>query len=86
MRDEIYQMLSMSLLRPSTEEDLDESVKELVDITLKLLDKDDDNKISFDDYKRAVLEDNLLLECLGPCLPSRKTLQIFIEKIMNSKE
>ena len=47
-----------------------ESVKELVEITLKKIDKDRDNRLSDDDFAAAVREDPLLLSCFGQIFPS----------------
>ncbi|KAJ8313915.1 hypothetical protein KUTeg_008476, partial [Tegillarca granosa] len=58
------------------EDDQDENVKELVDQTLKKLDKDHDNRVSQQDYEDAVKDDPLLLECFGPCLPTREFLAL----------
>ncbi|XP_047418646.1 EF-hand calcium-binding domain-containing protein 1-like [Sciurus carolinensis] len=67
-REEIFDMLKNSLYQ-SSEEENDEGVKELVDITIKKMDYDNDGKISFADFEKAVREDRLLLEVFGPCLP-----------------
>ncbi|KAF5927822.1 hypothetical protein HPG69_000728 [Diceros bicornis minor] len=68
-REEIFDMLKNSLHQASTEEETDEGIKELVDITLKKMDYDNDGKISFADFEKAVREERLLLEVFGPCLP-----------------
>uniref|UniRef100_UPI0035902CC0 calaxin-like isoform X2 n=1 Tax=Myxine glutinosa TaxID=7769 RepID=UPI0035902CC0 len=36
------------------------------------LDCDQDNKISFEDFKESVKKENLLLEAFGPCLPEHQ--------------
>ncbi|NXG61443.1 EFCB1 protein, partial [Hemiprocne comata] len=81
-REEIFQLLKNSLLKPSSEEDPDEGIKDLVDIALKkmasiyslgyLSDCDHDGKVSFLDFEKAVRDENLLLEAFGPCLPDIK--------------
>ncbi|XP_004389722.1 EF-hand calcium-binding domain-containing protein 1-like [Trichechus manatus latirostris] len=68
-QDEIFDMLKNSLYQQSSEEETDEGVKELVEITMKKMDYDNDGKISFADFERAVKNDRLLLEVFGPCLP-----------------
>ena len=35
-------------------------------------DCDQDNKISFEDFKQSVMKENLLLEAFGPCLPEHQ--------------
>ncbi|XP_042773666.1 EF-hand calcium-binding domain-containing protein 1-like isoform X2 [Panthera leo] len=71
-REEIFDMLKNSLHQQSSEEENDEGIKELVDITLKKMDYDNDGKISFADFEKAVREERLLLEVFGPCLPEAK--------------
>ncbi|XP_027430265.1 EF-hand calcium-binding domain-containing protein 1-like isoform X1 [Zalophus californianus] len=71
-REEIFDMLKNSLCQQSSEEETDEGIKELVDITLKKVDYDNDGKISFADFEKAVKEERLLLEVFGPCLPEAK--------------
>ncbi|XP_023400195.2 calaxin-like isoform X1 [Loxodonta africana] len=68
-REEIFDMLKNSLHQQSSEEEADEGIKELVEITMKKMDYDNDGKISFADFERAVKDDRLLLEVFGPCLP-----------------
>uniref|UniRef100_A0A8C3WJF6 EF-hand domain-containing protein n=1 Tax=Catagonus wagneri TaxID=51154 RepID=A0A8C3WJF6_9CETA len=71
-REKIFDMLKNSLHQQSPEEETDEGVTELVDITLKNMDYDNDGKLSFEDFEKAVKEDRLLLEVFGPCLPEAK--------------
>uniref|UniRef100_A0A8C0T845 EF-hand domain-containing protein n=1 Tax=Canis lupus familiaris TaxID=9615 RepID=A0A8C0T845_CANLF len=71
-QEEIFDMLKNSLHQQSSEEETDEGIRELVDITLKKMDYDNDGKISFADFEKAVKEDKLLLEVFGPCLPEAK--------------
>ncbi|XP_066210487.1 calaxin-like [Saccopteryx leptura] len=67
--EEIFDLLKNSLYQQSPEEETDEGIKELVDITLKKMDYDNDGKISFADFEKAVKEDRLMMEVLGQCLP-----------------
>lgn len=60
------------------EEDVDEAVKDLVDIVIKKMDVDKDGIISFNDYVSTVLKDPMLLECFGQCLPDRKHVYAFL--------
>ncbi|XP_037692594.1 EF-hand calcium-binding domain-containing protein 1-like [Choloepus didactylus] len=71
-QEEIFDMLKNSLHQQSSEEETEEGIKELVDIILKKMDYDNDGKISFADFEKAVREDRLLLEVFGPCLPEEK--------------
>ncbi|XP_017902920.1 PREDICTED: EF-hand calcium-binding domain-containing protein 1-like [Capra hircus] len=72
-RERIYDMLKNSLHQQSPEEEADEGIRELVDIALKKMDYDNDGRISFADFEKAVKEDRLLLEVFGPCLPDAKS-------------
>ncbi|XP_004697821.1 EF-hand calcium-binding domain-containing protein 1 isoform X1 [Echinops telfairi] len=71
-KEEMFHMLKNSLLKQPSEEDPDEGIKDLVEITLKKMDYDHDGKLSFTDYEEAVREEILLLEAFGPCLPDPK--------------
>ena len=50
----MIQLLKNCIVKQTTDEDADEGVKDLVDITLKKMDKDHDGRLSFSDYKLAV--------------------------------
>ncbi|KAG8443332.1 hypothetical protein GDO86_011937 [Hymenochirus boettgeri] len=76
-REEMFHMLKNSLLKQPTEEDPDEGIKDLVEITLKKMDYDHDSKLSYVDFEKAVKEENLLLEAFGPCLPDIKHIMAF---------
>lgn len=52
------------------EENPIESIKELVEITLKKMDKDRDNRLSDDDFAASVHDDPLLLCCFGQIFPN----------------
>ncbi|XP_018413081.1 PREDICTED: EF-hand calcium-binding domain-containing protein 1 [Nanorana parkeri] len=76
-REEMFHMLKSSLLKQPTEEDPDEGIKDLVEITLKKMDYDHDSKLSYTDFEKAVREETLLLEAFGPCLPDSKSIMAF---------
>nr|XP_033787034.1 EF-hand calcium-binding domain-containing protein 1 [Geotrypetes seraphini] len=76
-REEMFHLLKNSLLKQPTEEDPDEGVKDLVEITLKKMDHDHDSKVSYDDFQKSVKEETLLLEAFGPCLPDTKNILAF---------
>ncbi|XP_009999891.1 PREDICTED: EF-hand calcium-binding domain-containing protein 1 [Chaetura pelagica] len=81
-REEMFQLLKNSLFEPSSsEENADEGIKDLVDITVKKMDCDHDGKISFMDFEKAVGDENLLLEAFGPCLPDIKSTMAFEKTI-----
>lgn len=81
-KNEIRRENLIKLLRSSVykheEEDLDEAVKDLVDMTIRKMDKDIDGIISFKDYSKTVLEDPMMLECFGHCLPDQKYVNAFL--------
>ncbi|XP_041039261.1 calaxin isoform X4 [Cetorhinus maximus] len=79
-REEMFHMLKSSLIKQPTEEDPDEGVKDLVEIALKKMDYDHDNKVSYVDFEKAVKVENLLLEAFGPCLPDSKSAHAFEEQ------
>ncbi|NP_001134443.1 calaxin [Salmo salar] len=76
-REEMFHMLKNSLIRQPTEEDPDEGIKDLVEITLKKMDHDHDSRLSYADFEKAVRDENLLLEAFGTCLPDAKSILAF---------
>ena len=54
----------------NNEDDPDEGPRDLSEIALGLLDRDQDGRVSIEDFLQSVQDDNLLLEVLGSCLPS----------------
>ncbi|GAB5583958.1 EF-hand calcium-binding domain-containing protein 1 [Prionailurus iriomotensis] len=94
-KEEMFHMLKNSLLKQPSEEDPDEGIKDLVEITLKKMeaffmstdvwlvtpqDHDHDGKLSFSDYEQAVREETLLLEAFGPCLPDPKMKKMSVRE------
>lgn len=77
-REELYHCLKNCLIRTSgIEEDVEESVKEIVEIAMRKLDTDRNGQITFPDFQAAVIGDPLLLEACGPCLPTPKAVAAF---------
>merc|ERR1740128_80828 len=72
-REEMLTMLKTCLVRQGLEEDGDEGVKDLIEMTMKKMDQDKDGKISFSDFETTVKADSLMMEAFGPCLPTNKT-------------
>ncbi|XP_077363631.1 calaxin-like isoform X2 [Festucalex cinctus] len=68
-REEILLMVR-NCLRLHGEEDPFDSIKDLVEITLKRMDHDNDDRLSFEDYRKSVTELNIVLEAFGTCLPN----------------
>nr|CAG6016155.1 unnamed protein product [Menidia menidia] len=84
-REEMFHMLKNCLIRQPTEEDPDEGVKDLVDITFKKMDCDHDGRMSFEDFETAVKEENLLLEAFGTCLPDSTSIDMFEKRVFEEK-
>ena len=71
------------LFRSNADEEGDEGVKDLVDMTIKKMDHDRDGRISFSDYSITVAEDYLMMEAFGTCLPTNKKGEIFKQNILD---
>ena len=67
-RDEIQQFLRHCIVR-MPEEDIEEGVKDIVELIVKKMDADRDGKINLEDFRATVIKEPLLLEAFGPCLP-----------------
>jgi len=59
-------------------EEVDEALREIVEIGMKKLDKDRDGQITHPDFINACLDDPLLLQSIGPCLPTTKAMAAFL--------
>ncbi|CAG5007241.1 unnamed protein product [Parnassius apollo] len=77
-RETMYQLMKKSLAKSSRDDDVEEAVKELVDIMMKRMDVDLDGVINFNDFRESVLKTPTLLESLGYCLPERPAVYSFI--------
>nr|XP_018896312.1 PREDICTED: EF-hand calcium-binding domain-containing protein 1-like [Bemisia tabaci] len=77
-REEVFHLLRNSLIKHPQDEDPDEGVRDLVELVLRKMDQDKDGKISFNDFKIAVLNEPLLLEAFGQCLPSEASCNAFL--------
>ncbi|XP_026730527.1 EF-hand calcium-binding domain-containing protein 1-like [Trichoplusia ni] len=77
-RETMYQLMKKSLAKSSRDDDVEEAVKELVDIMLKRMDPDLDGVINFTDFRDSVTKTPSLLESLGYCLPERPAVFAFI--------
>lgn len=76
-RDNMITLLRRSVIKQQ-EEDVEEAVKDFVDLLLRRIDIDHDGAISFADYRQSILETPALLECLGNCLPDRESVYSFL--------
>ncbi|XP_046977402.1 EF-hand calcium-binding domain-containing protein 1-like [Vanessa cardui] len=77
-RETMYQLMKKSLAKASRDDDVEEAVKELVDIMLKRMDVDLDGVINFQDFHTSVVKTPSLLESLGYCLPERPAVFSFL--------
>ncbi|XP_077363627.1 calaxin-like isoform X1 [Festucalex cinctus] len=83
-REEILLMVR-NCLRLHGEEDPFDSIKDLVEITLKRMDHDNDDRLSFEDYRKSVTELNIVLEAFGTCLPNAMRIEMFEQRVFNNK-
>ncbi|XP_055629628.1 calaxin-like [Toxorhynchites rutilus septentrionalis] len=59
------------------EEEIEETIKDMIDIILRRMDVDRDGAISFDDYRQTVYKYPELMECFGQALPDRSHVYAF---------
>ncbi|KAL8609406.1 hypothetical protein ACOMHN_019895 [Nucella lapillus] len=84
LKDEMYQFLKNSMITKSHDVDQDdgeESIKELTEMVVKLLDFDRDGRVNFEDFRAAVVENKLLLEVLGQCLPDESSRCAYLKML-----
>ena len=67
-------LLKTALFSSGVEEEADEGIKDLIEMTMKKMDDDKDGKVSFEDFQICVKNNPLMLEAFGPCLPTGKVL------------
>ncbi|CAH1126791.1 unnamed protein product [Ceutorhynchus assimilis] len=77
-RDIMFQLLKYSFISQSSDEDAEESVRDMIEQITKKMDLDRDGKISYADYHHSVLKNPMLLEAFGPCLPPRQAAYAFL--------
>uniref|UniRef100_A0A8C4NM67 EF-hand domain-containing protein n=1 Tax=Eptatretus burgeri TaxID=7764 RepID=A0A8C4NM67_EPTBU len=71
-KEEVCHLLKDTIVPTFPREDSTNNIKNLVDDVFKIMDYDQDKKISFEDFKQSVMKENLLLEAFGPCLPEHQ--------------
>jgi len=59
-------------------DEVEEALREVVEIGMKKLDKDKDGQITHPDFINACFSDPLLLQSIGPCLPTTKAMAAFL--------
>ena len=76
-KEEMWCMLKDALFCPGFQEEADEGIRDLIQMTKKKLDLDKDDVVSFEDFSGTVKRDpTMTLEVFGPCLPSEKVATI----------
>ncbi|XP_061753066.1 calaxin-like isoform X2 [Nerophis ophidion] len=78
-------LMTRNCLRLHGEEDPFDGIKDLVEITLKRMDHDNDDRLSFDDYEKSVKEFNIVLEAFGTCLPNALRIEEFEQRVFQEK-
>ena len=71
--------------RAEREEEDGDGVRDLVEMTIRKMDRDKDGRISLSDFYDTVREEPLLLEAFGKCLPSSPSGQAFARKVLDKK-
>ncbi|KAJ8921788.1 hypothetical protein NQ315_008414 [Exocentrus adspersus] len=77
-RETMFHLMKNSLLSLSSDEDAEDTAKDLIEVITKKMDIDRDGKISYNDFKQTVLKQPMLLEAFGKCLPSRPDVHTFL--------
>jgi Ca2+-binding EF-hand superfamily protein len=80
-REELFHCLKGSLIPYSGVmhgDEVEEGLREIVEIGMKKLDTDRDGQITQPDFTNACYLDPLLLQAIGPCLPPAKSLAAFM--------
>ncbi|KAG7167853.1 EF-hand calcium-binding domain-containing protein 1-like isoform X3 [Homarus americanus] len=81
-RDEMFHQLKSAVVNLPPGEELDEVVKDMVDLVCRKLDMDHDGRVSFNDYATAVHAEPLLLEVFGPVLPDIQEREAFLNTFL----
>jgi len=76
-RGEMYMFLRDAIIGPKNEEDLKESIHDLIELLFRQLDVNADGTVCKKDFFAAVSEKPMLLECLGQVFPSIESLNVF---------
>ena len=76
-RDQIIALMRNTIIKHQVE-DVEEAVKDFVDIIIKKFDIDLDGAISLNDFKTTIQQNPALLETFGQCLPDRAAVFGFL--------
>ena len=83
-REEMLNLLKTALFSSGVEEEADEGIKDLIEMTMKKMDDDKDGKVSFEDFQICVRNNPLMLEAFGPCLPTGKVMDNILQTFNTS--
>lgn len=78
----MVQYTSLLAENPDAEE---ENAKEIVDLTMNMIDINKDSAIEYSEFLNTVMRNPLMLECFGPSFPPRSNLEDFKEVIKRSE-
>ncbi|XP_055585612.1 calaxin-like [Uranotaenia lowii] len=81
-RDHMMILLRSAFIKHQ-EEEVEEAVKDMVDIIIHRMDIDRDGAISFEDYRETVRKTPGLLECFGQALPDRSRIYSFSKTFLD---
>ena len=86
-KEEIMTMMKNCFVyrRAEREEEDGDGGRDLVEMTIRKMDRDRDGRISFSDFYDTVREEPLLLEAFGNCLPSNQAGVAFARKVLDKK-
>ncbi|XP_042874764.1 EF-hand calcium-binding domain-containing protein 1-like [Penaeus japonicus] len=82
-RDEMFHLLKSAVVNLPPGEELEEVVKDMVDMVMRRLDTDHDGRVGFEDYATAVTAEPLLLEVFGPVLPDNQEKEAFLNTFLD---
>ncbi|XP_054909908.1 calaxin isoform X2 [Poeciliopsis prolifica] len=85
-KDEIFHMLKHSFIKWPSEEDPEEGIKDVLEMTMKKMDLDHDGLLSYEDFEKSILDENLFLQAFGPCLPDNTVIDKFDQLVFKDPE
>ncbi|ESN96635.1 hypothetical protein HELRODRAFT_163722 [Helobdella robusta] len=74
---DIIQLLKNSILKPPTNVELEDFLKELIELTIKKLTSNENQRIYINDYRSAILKQPQLMQCLGVVFPCPSKVEAF---------
>ncbi|XP_035216406.1 EF-hand calcium-binding domain-containing protein 1-like isoform X2 [Stegodyphus dumicola] len=85
-RDNIATLLLESLSEPPSKDISEDMVRDLADMILSKMDLDGDGVISYEEFKQACLNDWVLMEAFGKCLPDYKHTAAFLVLLQTEQD